>query len=389
MGVKKVQEINSLYEKAMKMDWECIDSDTQYFTHSIHRYSGKFIPQIASNAINLLTKEGDTVLDVYAGSGTTLLEAALAKRTSIGIDLSPLAVLISKVKTTVIDIDSLNQWYQEFSDQISLYLETNTLFNPKDHAELNDARLQQEWYLKWFQYPVLKELIWIDKNITSIEEEKFRNIALIALSDILRKCSNAHSSYPNVMFDKNKKPLQSAIPKFLRRLEEIVASVKTINGKIKTPYIPQIIEGSNISIPIIKSDSIDCIVTHPPYIGSVPYAEYGLLSLTWLGHDAKDLDLKLTGGKRQSRTVVTRFEEDYEKMFKEANRVLKPFKHFFILVGNPTVKGETIDLAKMSDLASERNGFSKALHFTRSGSNRRANKMGEEHIIVYEKISNL
>lgn len=395
MTAIKVKIANSLEEEAMAMDWECADSDTQYLTHSIHRYSGKFIPQIASNAIQLLTSEGDTILDVYAGSGTTLLEASLANRKSIGVDLSPLAVLISKVKTTPINPDNLTVWCKKFSGMISLYSTSDnqaSLFASKDtnssFSIFDDPRLIHEWYLKWFQLPVLKELLWIDRNISLIENEAIRNVALVALSDILRKCSNAHSGYPNVMFDKSKKEQNSAIPKYVRRLHEIVETIKTLNGKISEHYRPTVIECSNISMPI-ATETIDCVITHPPYIGSVPYAEYGLLSLTWLGHNPKDLDLRLTGGKRQSKDVVTRFEDDYNKMFGEANRVLKPHKYFFILVGNPTVKGEIIDLVEMSDRAARHHRFCKTLHLTRNGVNRRANKMGDEYMLVYQKEGTL
>lgn len=89
---------NSLIEKIASIDWEFSDADTQYLTHNIHRYSGKFIPQIAQQAIQLLTNPGDTILDSYMGSGTTLLEAQLSNRNAIGVDLNPLAVLISQVK---------------------------------------------------------------------------------------------------------------------------------------------------------------------------------------------------------------------------------------------------------------------------------------------------
>ena len=87
-----------LAEKIQFIDWEFSDADTQYLTHNIHRYSGKFIPQIAQQVIQLLTVPGDTVLDSYMGSGTTLLEAQLSGRNAIGVDLNPLAVLISQVK---------------------------------------------------------------------------------------------------------------------------------------------------------------------------------------------------------------------------------------------------------------------------------------------------
>ena len=60
-------------DKVLKESWEYTDADTQHLTHNIHRYSGKFIPQIAARAISLLTQPDELVLDPYCGSGTTLL----------------------------------------------------------------------------------------------------------------------------------------------------------------------------------------------------------------------------------------------------------------------------------------------------------------------------
>ena len=108
-----------IIEKIESIDWEFTDSNTQYLSHNIHRYSGKFIPQIAKSVIELFTEEGDTVFDPYLGSGTTALEAILAKRKSVGVDLNPLAILISKVKTTVIPREKLETFRQELTESIN------------------------------------------------------------------------------------------------------------------------------------------------------------------------------------------------------------------------------------------------------------------------------
>src|SRR5438094_710260 len=93
---------------AADLDWEQLTSDTRYLTHGIHRYSGKFIPQIAGQAIELTTAPGDLVLDPYVGSGTTLLESALRGRRSIGVDLNPIACLVARVKVTPVDSEVLD-----------------------------------------------------------------------------------------------------------------------------------------------------------------------------------------------------------------------------------------------------------------------------------------
>ncbi|BDH62878.1 DNA methyltransferase C1 [Lysinibacillus sp. PLM2] len=387
----EINDDNSLVKKVNEIDWEFSEADTQYLTHNIHRYSGKFIPQIARKAIELITNPHDIILDPYCGSGTTLLEAALTNRKSIGVDLNPLAVLISETKTTVIDSDTLDQYVrnvQEFIEKLIEHSKEDSIFQYDEierlyHEVETDWRYNDEWFNKWFQKQVLTELIIIHKFINSIEEVRIFNLALTAFSDILRKVSNAHSGYPNVMLDKNAKVKQLPSPIFLKAFLESTSMVRELSRE-NLEYKPSIVQTDNTKLPI-ENESIDAIITHPPYIGSIPYAEYGTLSLGWLGHDSKVLDKQLTGGQRQSKYVVERFEEGYKGMLQESFRVLKKNKKMFIMVGNPVVKGEKIDLGLMTKKLCHEVGFKLIVETTRNGINRRANKMGEEFLLFFEK----
>ena len=93
---------SKIFSKLEKLDWELADADTRYGTHSFHPYSAKYIPQIPHYLISNLTKKGDMVLDTFLGSGTTLVVSKKLERNAIGVDLNPLACLISKVKITAI-----------------------------------------------------------------------------------------------------------------------------------------------------------------------------------------------------------------------------------------------------------------------------------------------
>lgn len=385
---------NKLIKNIQAIDWEFTDSDTQYLTHNIHRYSGKFIPQIAGKAIELLTNPHDTILDSYMGSGTTLLEAALRERNSIGVDLNPLAVLISKVKTTVVNQEDLSELYKLLipfvsrmaSDgQISLLEEyfdeelCNTMF------ESNEWRLVDQWNQKWYQEDVLYQLTRIYSAIEVIRSETARNIALVAFSDILRKSSNASSKYPNVMFDKNapKKPLPAKA--FIDSINHVMSCVIEMSNECKNIDVStEIFLHNNLELPI-ESTSIDAIISHPPYIAAVPYAEYGSLSLEWLGHNCKALDGELTGGKRHSKKVVSRFLEDYERYFTESYRVLKKGHYMFLMVGNPVSRGQKIELDVMTTEYAVKAGFYHVATAIRHGKNRRGNKMGDEYLLFYRK----
>ena len=95
-------------------------SVNQYLTHWIYPYKGKFHPQMIRALLNIIGLEkGDTVLDPFIGSGTTAVEAQLLGINCIGIDVSPLCVLQSKVKTESIDVlPQIREWKEEIIKRI-------------------------------------------------------------------------------------------------------------------------------------------------------------------------------------------------------------------------------------------------------------------------------
>ncbi len=391
-AIQSGPEDSQVIDGAMSDSWEYADADTQHLTHNIHRYSGKFIPQIAGRAISLLTAPGEFVVDPYCGSGTTLVECVLLGRKALGMDLSPLATLIARTKVTPMSAQDLNSLQRELDlalaplnsdEDMPLFRDSfkRAAFNPE---MLDDQLSNDEWFSKWFQPKILGELIAIDRAIRKIKDIRKQDIARVAFSDILRKSSNAHSGYPNVMFDKNAPERSSPVKPFLKalvRVCEMVASLGKTNARWQDVRVEQ---GCATELPL-DDCSVDAIVSHPPYIGSIPYAEYGALSLKWLGADPKKLDKELTGGRRQSPNVVERFQEGYGRMLIEASRVLRPGRHAFVMVGNPVVRGKIVDLATMTIDLAQRSGFRLVVRTQRTGVNRRANKMGTEHLLFFRK----
>lgn len=359
------------------LDWEFAHADTRAFTHNIHRYSGKFIPQIARQAIELLTRPGDLIVDPYCGSGTAILEGALCGRRTAGFDLNPLAVLIAGAKCRRVEPGALVRVRQRLLDVVTRIRDVEGELRTVAEA---DPRSRQEWFSKWFQPHVLRELLIIDAAICRVEDQAIRHICMVALSDILRKSSNAHSHYANVMFDQKAPRRSSPVEPFAHRLMQVTDAVMALPESIAEADIT-IARADARALPL-PDRVADAVITHPPYIGSIPYAEYGVLSLRWMGHDAGVLDRELTGGRRQTRDVVQRFRDGYHGMLTESSRVLKSGGNLFVMVGNPTVRGEVIDLAEMTKELAQQAGLDIVATTRRQGSNRRANKMGHETLMV-------
>lgn len=374
-------------------DWECALADTRYLTHDIHRYSSKYIPQIARQAIELLTRPGDLVLDPMVGSGTTLLEAWLTSRKALGLDLNPLAVLITRAKIQRVPPRALDKAVELLLGVAACLAASGEgqpshtitpAFELADEAAIADPRRQDPWFVKWFQAQVLSDLLVLDAAIHLVDDQRARDLACVALSEVLRRSSNAHSGFPNVMFDRKAPPKPRPAPAFVRALTTYADLARKLDS----------VDGSEPHVDLrdarhteLQSASVDAIVSHPPYIGSVPYAEYGLVSLKWLGVDSRALDRELLGGRRQSRDVIDRFQASYAAVLGEAHRVLRPGRGMFLMVGDPVVRGDLVDLARMTRETASAVGFVQIAETTRLGTNRRANKMAHETLMFFEKPS--
>jgi DNA modification methylase len=96
-----MSQITTLFAKTkIDFSWSFSDKtrkDTAYITHGYHRYPAKFIPQIVSRLTEKYTSEGDLIVDPFGGCGTTLVESKVMGRPSVGVDINPVAVLITKI----------------------------------------------------------------------------------------------------------------------------------------------------------------------------------------------------------------------------------------------------------------------------------------------------
>ena len=112
--------------------WEIpTKADTHYFTHGMYRYIGKFPPQIPREILSRYARPGMTVLDPMCGGGTTLVEAAAAGCNAIGVDVNPVALMVSSVVATRYDLPKLQSLFTKLKTDIPAWDESSLLFDPK------------------------------------------------------------------------------------------------------------------------------------------------------------------------------------------------------------------------------------------------------------------
>ncbi|HYA83037.1 MAG TPA: DNA methyltransferase [Candidatus Bathyarchaeia archaeon] len=127
--------------KLCALDWELENANTKYYTHGYHPYSSKYIPQIPNRLISTFTERNDLILDPFVGSGTTLVESKVLGRDAIGVDINPLACLISRVKTTVISkttVREIRNFLTLLQDDIAHVRGNTTLWNYENKKPILD-----------------------------------------------------------------------------------------------------------------------------------------------------------------------------------------------------------------------------------------------------------
>lgn len=109
---KQTEKLITCFDKVLARQPNYLDFQNvnmNYSTHKYHDYPATMVPKLVDfflNNVQQITKV-DSLLDPFMGSGTTLVEGIRHSINSTGIDLNPLAVLISQVKTNKIDPDKL------------------------------------------------------------------------------------------------------------------------------------------------------------------------------------------------------------------------------------------------------------------------------------------
>src|SRR3989339_302508 len=356
------EQSNEKYTRRIDYSWDYRGENIKTYTHGIHSYPAMFIPQVARRLLETYSKEGDTICDIFCGSGTALVESKLLGRNAYGIDLNPLAIFLAKAKTTPINPQKLTKEY------IALL---NRLGGIKD-SEIKKPDFKNIDF--WFKEKAIVKLAKLKKAIQGIDDKATRNFLMVAFSETVRYASNTKTGEFKLVRIKGEK-LAKHDPDifgiFRKKAEANIAGVGEFYKEAKRNVWTKIIFGDSSKENGIKENSIDCIVTSPPYGDSrttVAYGQFSRLSAQWIDifedpNKASGVDNELLGGKatktlahaldskylKDSLNKIAKIDEKRAKdvlsfyiglneCLKQAHKILKSKKYFCLVVGNRLVK---------------------------------------------------
>lgn len=421
-------------KKYLDKFWDFSGENTKEYSHCFHTYPAMMIPQVARELINRYkNKDTKLIFDPYMGSGTTLVEAKLAGINSIGTDLNPLARLITKVKTEKLKTEEID----EIKEKILLF-KKNIFEKEFNINKINVFIPEFSIRDNWFNSVTLKELGLIKNFIENIKNLKIRNFFLIAFTEIIRLVSytrNGEFKLYSIESKKKETFNPDTFKIFLEKLNENYNGLKKYNSKISDTVNTKIYDFNTIfGIPnnILKNESVDLIVTSPPYGDSrttVAYGQFSRLANEWLGfNNPAKLDSMLMGGKKSKETFrfkfplldnildkikrndekkskkreleVISFYKDYENSISNVSKIVKKNGIVCYVVGNRRVNDMELPTDEITKFFFEENGFKHIETIIRNIPNKRmplktspSNQSGKivktmnfEYIVIMKKL---
>ncbi len=259
--------------------------DTGYLTHAIFYYPAKFIPHVVRYALESFTKEGDWVVDPFAGSGTVGVEAYLCKRNAFLLDLNPLLDYMIPLKVRA----EKEQLREDCLGQMLDGLEKS-----KDH-------FTPAWSNLTYWYP--PEMLEVLRRYWGFIKNSERNTYTAIIESTLLKASK-HFSYaehrtPKLFRSKSKRKyveelLQTDWTEKLKRMirSHSLETLRSLNDFATfTNYHNSCVEfkGGVDSSYFSLHREFDALITSPPYLQAQEYMRTVKMELFWLGYNDEEI----------------------------------------------------------------------------------------------------
>lgn len=354
---------------------------------TIHPFPARMAPELALATLNNLGVES-VVLDPMSGSGTVIRQAAEMGHRAIGFDMDPLAVLMARVWTKSV----ADELIEKVADQI--FQEVAQIGNKKVALPWIDEDLETSNFIDfWFgsiQKVELRKIAFVLDSMSrkrfSAEKKSAIDVIKIALSRIIITKEQAASLARDTSHSRPHKVTSESNFEVIPNLKRSIAQIR--KRLLETPMTggAEVNLGDARNLKSIEENSVDLVLTSPPYLNAIDYLRGHRLSLVWLGHRIGDLrgirscsigaerapDKALLTEKyqpiwsamcdtealqRKHVSMIHRYSDDLFKMMAEVSRVLKDNGTATFVVGNSCLLGNFIQNSAGVEAAAIMNGM--------------------------------
>jgi site-specific DNA-methyltransferase (cytosine-N4-specific) len=313
-----------------------------------------------------LTQPGETVLDPFCGSGTTLVEALRLRRNAVGVDISPLAVLISRVKCTPLgdeDRQAIRGYIAWAKTLVSSFYNQKRLgdggpgqllLDIRDHwlkfgierpAVIPDLTAMSQ-LAEWFPREPIYELSLIRDVLEQCPLQAAKDFGMVAISSIIQSVSFQRSETRPTKVYRQVRPLET-LSRWTRKVEDMLdrlSDLQPVTGLCSV----RVHQGDARDLDFLKRCPVSLVLTSPPYPNTFDYRSHQRLRLMWLGlENPMSSRYEIGSHRAYSRKKDALGEVDYERemgaVLASLKEILRPGGVCVFIVGPSRIRGKHSD----------------------------------------------
>ena len=341
---------DSVVERFVGADWSFTNADTRM---NLHPYPARYLLDLPAQAIEMLSPSLG-VIDPFCGSGTTMEASARAGLPSVGVDLSPIACLMSRVR--------VSEW-RHGDDLEALRHATDLVDAAKNVSDQVVDRLRADipnvdhWFEEWAQRVLAGATAYLD---TIPSDDPWHDRVALSISSTVVKLSRQDSDtrYAAVNKGLDERTGLNMLRAAVGRTADYLATRQALASTDT-----RVLERDARDLTPIPDASLDAAIFSPPYPNAYEYWLYHKYRMYWLKHDpiaVRESEIGARPHYFKSKNPHTEddFAQQMGDVFSELARVLLPQSPVVIVVGDSIIRGRHIDNRELLFDVGSRLGFS-------------------------------
>lgn len=345
---------------------------------TIHPFPARMAPEIALDCIpKAESGRARKILDPMCGSGTVLSVAVQRGHHATGVDLDPLAILMTRVATSPLDTSKCDQLREEVVKTAQSDRDTGLPWSDEETTSFAEY---------WFADHQRLQLARLSRAIAKVPAGPLRALAQIALSrTVITKAPKA-SLAADTSHSRPHRVVDASGYDVMAGFSRTVADLARLLGTRHMAGSAEVHLGDCRTLDRIASTSIDMVVTSPPYLNAIDYMRGHKFALIWLGYSIPELrairsnsigaeraldcpaeaevaelvariEHEALNPSQLPRAILERYSHDLLRFAKQMQRVLKPEARLIAVVGNSSLRGNFIRNDYLVERALHHYGF--------------------------------
>ena len=319
----------ALYEELgeLQLSWseaELPERERTKHVHRLHPYLGKFVPQLVEALLERYVRPGGRVLDPFAGSGTTLVQALESGYDAVGVDVAAFNCLLMRVKTGRHDLTLLERELRDVP------------------TRLGRSRERPVGYLRdWFAPRAAAELLHLRSLVDEYEHADVLRVVLARAARSARLTTHFDLDFPKSpqrepywchKHRRTCRPVEEARKFVVRYLEDTLSRIQVYAAVRDERRAAEVVHGDAKEVDL--DGPFDAILTSPPYPGLIDYHEQHRYAYELLGLDDRREREVGAAARGTSRAAVEEYSAGITEILRRCGDALAPGAPVIVVVND-------------------------------------------------------